>query len=63
MRLAERGTQLSNKMWVREVRHRDEQGHQTAILATDYTREMSPLSAAMFARWCQEHFFKHMAQH
>jgi len=63
MRLAERGMQLSNKMWVREVRHLDEAGHQTAILATDYLREMSPVSAAVFARWCQENFFKYMAQH
>ena len=46
MWLAERGTQLNNNLWVREVRHLDEPGHQTAILTTDYTREMSPLSAA-----------------
>ena len=63
LELAERGTQLSNKLWAREVRHRDAQGYQTAILATDYTREMSPIAAAMFARWCQENFFKYMAQH
>ena len=35
MRLAERGTRLSNGLWVREFRKLTERGHQTAILATD----------------------------
>lgn len=34
MKLAERGTQLSNKLWVREVRKLTDAGHQTAILTT-----------------------------
>jgi hypothetical protein len=36
MALAERGTRLSNGLWVREVRRLNEGGHQTAILSTDY---------------------------
>jgi len=32
MELAERGVQLSNALWVREVRHRSEKGHQSSIL-------------------------------
>ena len=36
MRLAERGTCLGNRLWVREFRKLTERGHQTAILATDY---------------------------
>jgi hypothetical protein len=36
LQLAERGTCLSNGLWVRELRKRGERGHQTAILCTDY---------------------------
>ena len=61
--LAERGVRLSNKMWVREVRHRDRHGHQTSILSTDYESRLDRLACAMFARWCQENFFKYMLQH
>lgn len=61
--LAERGTALSNELWVREVRHRDETGHQTAMISTDYRRDLSGTAAALFARWCQENFFQYMAQH
>jgi len=61
--LAERGTQLSNGLWVREVRHRESCGHQTPILATDYKRPLDQAAVAMFARWCQENFFKYMGEH
>jgi hypothetical protein len=61
--LAERGVCLSNHLWVREVRHRDKAGHQTSILATDYVHNLDRVSAAMFARWCQENFFKYMLEH
>lgn len=63
MELAERGTRLSNKLWVREVRKRSARGHQTAILCTDYRGEAAPLAAAMFARWSQENFFKYAREH
>jgi hypothetical protein len=63
MRLAERGTCLSNRLWVREFRKLTERGHQTAILATDYRTDAAPLAAAMFARWSQENFFKYARQH
>jgi transposase-like protein len=59
MRLAERGTCLSNGLWVRELRKLTDSGHQTAILATDYQSNMVPLAGAMFARWSQENFFKY----
>ena len=61
--MAERGTCLSNGLWVREVRHRDERGHQTPLLATDYLSILDTLAAAAFARWCQENFFKYMQEH
>jgi len=61
--LAERGTCLSNGLWVRELRRLDERGHQTAILSTDYRSDLTAAAAAMFARWHQENFFKYMRQH
>jgi len=63
MDLAERGTCLRNRLWVRELRKRSERGHQTAILCTDYRSEVAPLAVAMFARWSQENFFKYAREH
>jgi hypothetical protein len=63
LELAERGVCLRNGFWVREVRQREETGHQTAMLSTDYQREMSGVAVALFARWSQENFFQYMGQH
>jgi hypothetical protein len=63
LQLAERGVQLSNDLWVREVRHLSPDGHQSAIVSTDYCSDLSRVAAAMFARWSQENFFKYMRQH
>jgi hypothetical protein len=60
--LAERGTKLSNGLWVREFRKRSDSGHQTAILSTDYQNPGATLAPAMFARWSQENFFRYMRQ-
>src|SRR3546814_2974722 len=32
-------------------------------LSTDYRSDLTRVAAAMFARWCQENFFKYMQQH
>jgi hypothetical protein len=61
--MAERGVCLSNDHWVREVRHRDGRGHQTSIISTDYIHSMEKVAAALFARWCQENFFRYMVEH
>jgi len=61
--MAERGVCLSNGLWVREVRHRDERGHQTAILSTNFIDPLEKVAAALFARWCQENFFRYMMEH
>lgn len=61
--LAERGTRLSNGLWVREIRHRDSRSHQTSVISTDYTSAIDRVAASMFARWCQENFFKYMLEH
>ncbi|MDA1055467.1 MAG: hypothetical protein O3C40_34135 [Planctomycetota bacterium] len=63
LRLAERGTRLSNGLWVRELRRLDERGHQSSILSTDYRSDLTTAAASMFARWNQENFFKYMRQH
>lgn len=60
--LAERGIRMGESFWVREIRHRDSRGHQTSVITTDYTRAPDRIAAAMFARWCQENFFKYMLE-
>ena len=62
MQLAERGTQLSNRLWLREIRKLNPSGRQTAILSTDYRTAAGRLAPAMFARWSQENFFRYMRQ-
>jgi hypothetical protein len=63
MKLAERGSRLSNQLWVREVRKWSEGGHQTSILSTNYQADYQQLAGSMFARWSQENFYKYMRQH
>jgi transposase-like protein len=63
MPLAERGTRLSNGLWVREVRKLSVRDHQTAIISTDYVTPAATLAPRMFARWSQENFFRYMRQH
>ncbi|MGH8018647.1 MAG: putative transposase [Opitutaceae bacterium] len=64
MELAERGTCLSNGLWVREVRRRGADGTQVSILSTDYhTPALGPVAVRVCARWCQENFFKYMREH
>jgi hypothetical protein len=63
MKLAERGSCLSNKLWVREIRKLTKRGHQTAIIATDYRLSPGPLAVAMLSRWSQENFFKYAREH
>ena len=63
LELAERGVRLSNGFWLREVRQRETDGHQTPMLCSDFQREPNTAAAALFARWCQENFFQYMSQH
>ncbi len=62
IQLAERGTRLSNRLWVREFRKLTASGHQTAFLSTDYRGVGAVLAPAMFSRWSQENFFRYMRQ-
>jgi hypothetical protein len=63
MKLSERGTRLSNDLWLREIRKLTDSGHQTAMLTTHFQAPMPVLAASMFARWCQENFFRYMREH
>ena len=63
LKLAERGTRLSNGLWVREIRKLTANGHQTSILTTNYELQLSRLAVSMFARWTQENFFRYMREH
>jgi len=62
MKLAERGSYIGKKIWVREIRKLSKNGHQTSVLSTDYNSDIIPLAAAMFAIWSQENFFKYMRE-
>ena len=50
MKLAERGSRLSNNLWVREFRKLADGGHQTSILTTNFQAPMTTLAVSMFAR-------------
>jgi len=63
MSLAERGTQLSNKFWLREIRKLSDDGHQTSILTTNFAASIATAAASLFARWSQENFFRYMREH
>jgi hypothetical protein len=63
LQLAERGSRLSNGLWVREVRKLSETGRQTSLLSTNYRTDYTALAVSMFARWSQENFYKYMRQH
>ena len=66
MRLAERettiGTKKDEQVVVREIRRLMPSGHQTSVISTDFKSEIGPAAAAMFARWCQEIYFKYMLE-
>jgi len=63
LKLAERGVRLSNGFWMREIRRWGENGHQTAVLSSDYVNAEVRIGFHMFSRWSQENFFKYMTQH
>lgn len=63
MKLAERGAWLGNKLWVREIRHLSANGHQTAVISTDFKSDLVRVACQMFARWAQENWFKYMIEH
>jgi tetratricopeptide (TPR) repeat protein len=62
LKLAERGTRLPNKLWIREVRKLTESGEQVSLISTHLGLDARALAASLFARWAQENFFRYMRQ-
>jgi hypothetical protein len=60
---AERGTCLSNGLWMREARAREADGSQSSILSSNLRLELVQMGALMPARWSQENFLKYMREH
>ncbi len=44
----------------REIRKLSKSGHQTSIITTNWILDILSVGLYMFARWCQENFFKYM---
>ena len=63
LKLAERHTVLSNGFEVREIRHLEASGHQTAMLATTEQLSRPAAAGSLFGRWSQENFLKYMREH
>jgi hypothetical protein len=67
MQLAERGTligsQADERIWVREIRKRTENGRQIAIVSTEWEASPSEIAGPQFGRWYQENFFKYAREH
>lgn len=63
LKLAERRAKLSNGLEVREIRHLDSAGHQTAVLCTSERLKRETAAGSMFGRWSQENFLKYMREH
>ncbi len=61
--LAERGTRLSNGLWMREVRVRSSDGSQVSILSNHRGLDLTQIAVWMPARWSQENFLKYMREH
>jgi len=61
--LAERGTQLSNGLWMREVRVGSSDGSQASILSNHRGLNLTQIAVWMPARWSQENFLKYMREH
>jgi hypothetical protein len=63
LKLAERGVWLGQKLWLREIRRLGADGHQTAVISTDFQSDLVQIARQMFARWAQENWFKYMIEH
>ena len=69
LKLSEREITLKNndtknpqEVTCREIRKLSKSGHQTSIITTNYTLGIVEIGQYMFARWCQENFFKYMSE-
>ena len=56
-------TKKKRQLWAREVRKIRGNGNQTSIITTNYKLSLVLIGVYMFARWCQENFFKYAMEH
>lgn len=61
MSLNEKEVEL-NGVATREIRKRNDSGHQTSVITTNYQLSTEKIALYMFARWSQENFFRYMRQ-
>ncbi len=62
VKVGKKHTKKTRGMWIREIRKLKKNGHQTSILTTNYKLSIILIGQYMFARWCQENFFKYMME-
>jgi len=53
-------TKKKRQIWVREIRKLRDDGNQTSIITSNFKLSLVLIGIYMFARWCQENFFKQM---
>lgn len=61
MKLCEKEIELDG-VKMREVRKLNEDGHQTSVITTNKKLSIMIIAIYMFARWCQENYFRYMRQ-
>lgn len=59
IKITKKRTKKKRQIWVREVRKIRDNGNQTSIITTNYKLSIVLIGIYMFARWCQENFFKY----
>jgi len=59
MSLCEKQVEL-NGVTMREIRKRNDNGHQTSVITTNYQLSTDKIAMYMFSRWSQENFFRYM---
>ncbi len=62
VKFSKKRTQKKRRLWIREIRKLTPSGHQTSIITTNFKLSIVLIGLYMFARWCQENFFKYMKQ-
>lgn len=60
---SENDEEKADTLWVREIRKLNKDNSQTTIYTTEYLTSIDQAATGMFARWCQENFFKYMRKH
>lgn len=63
VKITKKRTKKKRQIWVREIRKIRDHGNQTSILTTNYKLSVDLIGVYMFARWCQENFFKYAMKH